>query len=372
MKVSPVGLLLRLLIWLYIPFLAAVCMALAWATWWLARIFFHSFWWPFLVAAVLVGITLVQIVWSLRVLFFRIPYEDDMELRLPRAELEGLYQLVAGVARKRRLAAPFGIRLAADTIAHVYEDDEGHPILVIGGLAIRNYSQEALAGIIAHELAHFTAGDTRLSRRAVKWTLLMAILEEEFGSQSASKVNPLVWLVHLYHLIFRLCAASNSRQQELAADRQSVALIGREAAAAALLRLTVTEYLPYLRISAIAELHVQTQQPISQLFAEQQRRAETIDESEWENACRRALKQPTKLFDTHPALKDRLKAMGISSKQAIQLVLDDPGEPGVELFDDWPAIETQLTERLVIAYHEMHEAKMDVAQILLGRPINRR
>jgi Zn-dependent protease with chaperone function len=372
MKLSPTGLVLRLLIWLYFPFLIVVCLAIAWASWWLARIFVHVFWWPFLVGAVLLGITVVQIVWSLRVLFVRVPYEDKMELRLPRAQLEGLYGLVAAVARKRRLAAPFGIRLAADTVAHVYEDDEGHPILVIGGLAIRSYSQEAIAGIIAHELAHFAAGDTQLSRRAFKWKLLMAVLEQELSTQSASKANPLVWLILLYHLVFRICAAADSRRQELAADRQSVALIGKESAAAALLRLTVTEYLPYLRVSSIAELHVQTQQPISNLFAEQQRRAKTIGESEWENACRRALKRPTGLFDSHPSLKDRLKAMGISSKQAIQLVLDDEGQPAVELFEDWPAIEMQLTEQLVIAYHEMHEAKLDMAQILLGRPLTRR
>jgi len=39
---------------------------------------------------------------------------------------------------------------------------------IIGGVAVATFTQKALAGIIAHELAHFAAGDTRLARQGAK------------------------------------------------------------------------------------------------------------------------------------------------------------------------------------------------------------
>src|SRR5262249_31294119 len=115
------------------------------------------------------------------------------------------------------------------------------------------FSQETLAGVVAHELAHFTAGDTRLSRRAARRMLVMALLEHRFRVQRGTHFNPLVWLIRLYHLLFEMVWAAQSRAQEFAADRHQVQHAGKKAAAAALLFVTVTERLPWVRLSNIAK-----------------------------------------------------------------------------------------------------------------------
>jgi Zn-dependent protease with chaperone function len=294
-----------------------------------------------------------------------------MELRLPRRQLRELIELVEDVARQRGLQPPAEIRLGADTVAHVYEDRPGHAILVIGGVAVAAFPQQALAGIIAHELAHFTFGDTRISRRGSRRALAMALLEYKFSERRISYLNPLVWLTLLYHLFYRLAWAAHSRAREYAADQHEVQLVGKHVGAAALIHATVTEYLPWARLSAIIESCLATNQPLERVFAEQARLARETSKDDWQEACRKALKQKAGLFDSHPGLKDRLAAMGVSWRKALQLALDQSGPPARDLFADWDVIERELTERLVAPFREYYLAKMEVAQIILGRPVTR-
>ena len=49
------------------------------------------------------------------------------------------------------------------------------------------------------------------------------------------------------------------------------------------------------------------------------------------------------------------------------MALEQTGLPADELVPDWEAIELELTSRLMLLYRAHHEAKMEVAQIFLGR-----
>ena len=92
--------------------------------------------------------------------------EDEFEIELPDKKQVGLTKLVEQVASERGLDAPDVIRLRATSLAHVYMDRDGQSVLVIGGTLIAILPQRALAGVIAHELSHLTAGDVRRSRTA--------------------------------------------------------------------------------------------------------------------------------------------------------------------------------------------------------------
>jgi Zn-dependent protease with chaperone function len=302
---------------------------------------------------------------------FESPSRDPMEIRLPREEIAGLVEFVHDIARRRRLPAPWEVRLGADTIAHVREEDGGRKILVLGGPAVAGLSQSALAGVIAHELGHFAAGDTRLLRRAFRRHVAMDVLEGHCSENSAAQFNPLIWLIRLYHLLYHLVWAAHCRQQEFAADRLYVAEAGKKDAAAALILLTVTERLPWARLSSLVEARITTNEPLETAFAEQVRMVRQTTASEWEDALRKELKQPTEAFDTHPSLKARLAAMGISPKKALRLALEQAGPSARELFDNWEAIERKLTDRLLIPFREAYLAKRELAQIFMGRPIDR-
>jgi hypothetical protein len=84
------------------------------------------------------------------------------------------------------------------------------------------------------------------------------------------------------------------------------------------------------------------------------------------------LAQKTEPLDSHPCLKDRLKALGVSPRKALALALDQSRAPASALLPQWDLIERELTERLMTVLRIEHAAKMEMAQIILGGPVTRR
>jgi Zn-dependent protease with chaperone function len=372
MKASVTGVLLRLLLWLYYPFLLLLCLALVGCAILCVKVFLSAPLVLFLIPVIFLALAFLQIVWAARALFWRLPERDETEFRVARSHLEGLYQFVGQVAKQRGLTPPDVIRLTAYTVAYVYEDKKGRAVLVVGGLAIRAFSQPVLAGVIAHELMHFTAGDAHLLRRSRRRGLVMNVLERGIRTQPfpfmnpvlwilVTSLNPVFWLIYAYHFTFALLWSFNSRCQEFAADQQQVRQIGKKGAAAALLHVVITENLPWASSAALAE--VAANDPLDQIFKEQARRAQTVDADEWRKACRKQLAKETGWFDSHPALKDRLRGMGVSPRQALDLSLDQSGPPSTELFADWDALENILSQDLVSAQLEYQLARQETAQI---------
>jgi Zn-dependent protease with chaperone function len=359
--------LLRPLLALYVPFMLLLCVILL--TFAAGLVAFHvsTGFWIFLLLAILVVLPIGHVIWALfTVLRLTIP-EDELELRLPRDTLSGLYEFVAEVARERDCPAPDEILIVPDRVAAAREGEDGRHVLILGGLALATFTQPALAGVVAHELAHFRAGDTRLSRAAWRRHVLMDLLEYRIHAQPGTKLNPMIWLLLGYHRLYALAWSADSREREYAADRYTVDHVGKEQAAAALMLITLTERLPWVRLSNIAQNVVETNLPVDQIFSEQRLRAKNIGRSEWEEACEKELRRPTEALDSHPALKQRLKAIKVSPKNALIYALDQPGPPARDLVAAWPGIEKMLTQRLVALYRAAHLAKLEFAQIVLGR-----
>ena len=362
--------LVNLLLRLYYPFLALLCAGILGLSLLLGALAVVFRLWVLLILAVLLLMTLGHFLWPVYLVLTAKRKKDWMELKVPRKQLRGLYDLAEEVAADCGLTPPDEVRLVADSVAHVYEDERGKNVLCLGGVAVAAFSRPTLAGIIAHELAHFTAGDTRLSRQAAQRGRLMGALEWQFARFKGNYANPLVWGLLLYHLLFRLAWAAASREQEFAADRYAVEHAGEKRVATALVYLHATDFLPQARLQSLVETFVATNQPPTGLFAEQARLVREANRRSWEDACRKALGRGTGLFDDHPSLTERLKAVGVSPKRALGLALDQTGEPARDLVAGWEHIELELSDRLMAPYREYFLAKMEVAQILMGRARN--
>ncbi len=296
---------------------------------------------------------------------------DPLELRLPPKAMKGLLRLVREVAEQLSLPAPDEVRLHSESLAHVYEED-GHSekkrILVIGGAALASLDRTALGGVIAHELGHFAGGDTALSRRAFRWHRMMMHVELALIEMPW---NPLGWLLRGYHVLFRWAWAADRQVREYAADRHEVQLVGKKQAALTLIALTVIEEMPWSRLTSVAEWFAMMPTREKSVFAEQVRRARQASTSEWEDACRRALKRKTGMFDSHPCLRDRLRAIGVSAKKAIALAAKlRPGEADpAEFIDGWDAIESAMSAFLIELVQIVQQDKRDMAAIIMGRPV---
>lgn len=230
-------------------------------------------------------------------------------------------------------------------------------------------SRHALAGIIAHELGHFAAGDTALSRSGHSVLRAMGRFEGRVHYDWFCWLNPLVLALRAYHALFLLVYAAESRQAEYAADRHEADLVGKQVAAATLILFEVLPRLPWTRLSSVARGYALAMERGEDIFAEQVRRARATDPGELQDACRKALKEKTGYFDSHPCLKDRLKAIGVSPKKAAQLALDlfNEGDPASGLFRNWPWIQKQFSDELMLIYREMHEARKEIVEIFTRR-----
>ena len=355
---------LNLLIRCYFPFVGALCMLSFGGTVVLIMVLVENDLWYLGIPAAFLALAGLHMLYVLYFVITFKPDKDFLEMKTPRQQLRSVYELVDRVAEQWDLDAPDEIRLGAGTVAHVYENDKGKRILVIGGIAVAAMSQDTLAGIVAHELAHFTSGDTQLAKRTFSRRLTMEAYHYLCRRYPISYINPLVWFASLYRLTFRIVDAKVSRNQEYAADRYSVKQAGVEAASSALIYVCVTEHLRWANISRMIEIAVKSEQVMVPIFAQQVQEARTTDDKEWKKALNKALMEFTNLFDDHPCLRDRLKAMGIEPKKALRVALEQRGTPTSVLIPGWDRIEKEMSERLMLPYRERRAALLDAYKVI--------
>jgi Zn-dependent protease with chaperone function len=359
--------MLRILMALYIPFLILFWVILASLIVLLGLLIASTSLFKILWALLLfwLAFTLIHTIWAARVLLKPAKREDDpLEIKVPAEGIAELWAMTKHVAAERELPLPDEIRLHPGTVAHVYEDDRDRRILVLGGLSLTMMSERSLSGVIAHELGHFGAGDTRLTKAGYRQGLLMFELECCFAAQRYAMFNPLVWVVRGYHWLYLLVQRMHSREQEFAADRHDAAQAGKEETAASLVYLDILDELPWTRLSSVLESHAETGQRLDNMFAEQRERARSIDRGEWEDAMRKALKKKTHVLDSHPCLRERLKAVGVSPKKALGYALERSGPPIADRLRAWPGIEKRMTSQLMVIFRQMQQEKMELGQII--------
>jgi Zn-dependent protease with chaperone function len=291
-------------------------------------------------------LTSVHVVVGLFALFRRVEWKDELEIELPDKRQPGLVKLVKQVASERGLEPPDVIRLHAESWAHVYMDDDGQSVLVIGGPLIAVLPQRALAGVIAHELAHITAGDIRRSRTASHWHRVMGNLEARFLRQNWAVWNPWVWLIRLYHLVYERLYFASRRSEEFLADSYEADQVGAEAAATTTVLIDVLQQMPGASLVNMAQQTALANQRIDDFFSEQVRRMRGASNAAWTDALQRALREETEPNSTHPCLKERLRPLGVKAKDVLPLAANLSGEPSTALFTDWPAVEKKLSKKL--------------------------
>jgi Zn-dependent protease with chaperone function len=321
-----------------------------------------------IILGVLLIVTSIHIVIGLFALFRQVSDEDEFEIDLPEKWQSGLARLVEQVASDRGLESPDVIRLHAQSLAHVYMDRDGNSILVIGGTLIAMLSQRALAGIIAHELSHFTGGDAKRLRMAQNWQRVMLNLEARSLTHTWAMWNPMVWMIRLYHQVyFRLYFASQ-RCEEFLADSYYVDHVGEENAATSLVLINVLENMPWANLANMAESMAMANYRVDFFFEEQVRRLRAASKSDWEDALRKALREETEWHSTHPNLKSRLKPLGVKARDILPLAMNMTGEPATKLFANWPEVEKYLSKRLLaitrIQYGERRQVIEDFAAVM--------
>lgn len=309
--------------------------------------------------ALVVGVFLWMIV---KALWVKVPPPDGLEITAEQApELFALIKELRGA-------------LGAPRFHHVLLTDEFNAgvvqaprlgafgwyrnYLLVGLPLMKSLSVEQFKSVLAHEFGHLAKGHGRLSnwiyRQRLRWSRLMSALEEN-ESWGTFLFKPfLKW----YSPYFNAYSFPLARQNEYEADATAVRLTSGAAAAQALTGVHVVgSYLAERYWPGVHELADDSPQPSFAPYSSMgQSVAAELDAESTERWMQQAMAQETTFDDTHPALADRLAAIG----REPDLAPPAPGEAADALLGDLLALVTDSFDRrwhdnVMTAWEQRHQ-----------------
>jgi Zn-dependent protease with chaperone function len=204
--------------------------------------------------------------------------------------------------------------------------------LLIGLPLMQSLSVEQLKAVLAHEFGHLAKGHGQMSnwiyRQRLRWSRLLAALEGTENKGSFLFKPFLNW----FSPYFNAYSFPMARANEYEADSTSARLTSRQAAAEALTSVHVVG--SYLAEQYWPRIHKQADHQPTPSFAPYfgmgQGVATELSEQSAQAWLDQAMAQETNSAETHPALNDRLKAIG----EPPRLALPPAGQAACRLLGD--------------------------------------
>ena len=211
--------------------------------------------------------------------------------------------------------------------------------LLIGLPLMKALTPEQFKAVLAHEFGHLAKGHGRASnwiyRQRLRWSRLLGVLEAS-ESQGGFLVRP---FLNWFAPYFNAYSFQLARANEYEADATSARLTSPGAAAQALTSVNVVG--SYLAERYWPQIHKQAEEQPQPGFAPYSgmghRVAAELDDTSTRGWLEQAMARQTTSDDTHPALSERLKAIG----ETPRLAPPAPGEAADRLLG---AARTAITE----------------------------
>jgi len=239
--------------------------------------------------------------------------------------------------------------------------------LLLGLPLMKTLSVNHFKAVLAHEFGHLAKGHGRLSnwiyRQRLRWSRLVEALEatESKGGFLFRK------FLHWFAPYFNAYSFPLARANEYEADATSVRLTSPADTAAAL--TTVNVIGSYLSERYWPQLHGQADEMPQPAFAPYSgighRVADDLDEKSIFALLGPAIARQTTLDDTHPALTDRLKAIGQNPHVAVPAPEDSAGRLlGETLRPITEALDRHWQDGIRPAWEEQHRKVKDARRRL--------
>ena len=287
-----------------------------------------------------------------------------------RAEAPELFTLLDRLQRELRVGAHFHhVLITEDFNAAVAQAPRLGMLgwyrnyLLIGLPLLKALTREQFAAVLAHEIGHLAGGHARLGnwiyRLRLGWARLAAML------QMTESAGGIVFRPFFNRFVpyFNAVSFPLARANEYEADANAALLTSPSAAATAL--STVDAMAGFLQTRFWPELQrraIDQPRPEFSLFAEMDQAMTThVDQTLRHGGLAEAMARKTSVADTHPALADRLRALGQEPKLALPVA----GEAADGLLgQSLPSISADLDRRwrdgIAPAWEQRHQqAQMD-------------
>lgn len=271
----------------------------------------------------------------LQALWVKVPPPDGIEIK--PADAPELFKLIENL--RTTLGAPrfHHVLINEDFNAAVVQSPRlglfgwDRNYLLIGLPLIKLLSVEQFRAVLAHEFGHLAKGHGRMSnwiyRLRLRWGRLVGVLEE-IESYGTFLFRP---FLRWYAPYFDAYSYPLARANEFQADATSARLTSPRAAAEALTGVSV--YASYLSERFWPGIYRQADELPQPAFAPlamlSGRVAVELNETATADWLRHALAQRTTVDDTHPALHERLAALG----EPPRLALPAPGKTADRLLE---------------------------------------
>jgi Zn-dependent protease with chaperone function len=267
----------------------------------------------------------------------------------------------------------------------------GNLVLTIGLPLVAGLSVQQLAGVIAHELGHFTQGaGMRLSYvvRAINDWFARIVYERDDWDEAlvhgCEQENQLAiflylalfyiwltrWVLWLLMVIGHALSCFMLRQMEYNADRYEARLAGTDAFAETARRILLLDLATNVAYSLAENSWNSTGRLPDDLSTLLITISEGIAPKEFRKIEKRLEKSTTSWFDTHPAHGERLASVRRENAPGIFHLKG----PATQLFKDFPKISRAVTRdfyREVIGKRVKRDALVPVAVFLGGGEVQR-
>lgn len=215
--------------------------------------------------------------------------------------------------------------------------------LILGLPLLQAMSEPEALAVVAHEYGHLSGHHGRLGgfiyRFRGAWGRMQALSEQwqDWGSRLIAR------LFRWYAPYFNAYTFVLARQNEYIADRTAAEVAGPRNAANALMRVNIaTQFENEVFWPSINRLVAEVPQPLEARSGYwMQSIHEKLDEEARKRYLEIAAKRQTDHLDTHPAMHDRLQAIGITADDAAALTLVPPTSNAAEIW-----LETTLSSIL--------------------------
>jgi Zn-dependent protease with chaperone function len=283
----------------------------------------------------LAGVALVW--WTLH------PWREAVGRPVSRRDAPGLFDAVdlladrIGAPRIHEVRLTDDFNAAAQVVDVRWQPWRKRRVLVLGVPLLALLDVDAVRGVIAHELGHFSHRHGRLGhwiyRARAGWTAYAQTPVEDAPLLERGAAFFARWFAPRFSRL----SFAYSRRCEYEADAFGAAVVGTESMALALFAVEAFDGRWRAMLDeALPQLIAEREQPPEAWLAHVQQAVhrQPPQADEWHRLRARASAEN----DTHPSLGERVDALGVSG-EALLAAATLPAQPaGVAWFADWPAI----------------------------------
>jgi Zn-dependent protease with chaperone function len=286
---------------------------------------------------------------SVSLLFSRFPPPQGRELA--RAEAPALYQRLDELRRRLKGPAIHKVLLVDEINAAIVQHPRfgllgwEHNVLILGLPLLQSLGEGEAMAVLAHEYGHLSGYHGRLGGFIYRFRAAWSRLQQLSGQWTDWGSRLIARLFRWYAPYFNAYTFVLARQNEYVADQTAVEIAGRQNAANALIRTSITSQFADATFwpSIERRIVIEPEPPGDRsAFWEQALRSD-LDSQQRARFLDVARQRQTDHMNTHPALKDRLAAIGAGIDEELVQHLEPPQ---VSAASAWlaPSIETIAAE----------------------------